>query len=97
MLYDIETLRRKTAPIAKTHGVKRMGLFGSYAKGHANEKSDVDILIEEGAVNSLFKYFAFVLDLEDALGCHVDVVTSGIQDKGFWDAIKKDEVLLYEE
>ena len=37
-----------------------------------------------------------VLDLEDEFGCHVDVVTDGIEDKDFLNHIKKDEVLLYE-
>ena len=42
-------------------------------------------------------YMGFVLDLEDAFGCHVDVVTDGINDIDFLEGIKKDEVLLYEE
>jgi predicted nucleotidyltransferase len=97
MKYNIETIRKKIVPIAKAHGVKRMGLFGSYARGEANENSDIDIIIEGGKITSLFKYCAFVNDLEDELKCHVDVVTSGIRDKVFWDNIKRDEVLLYEE
>ena len=43
MPYTIETIRKKAVPIAKNHGVKRMGLFGSYAKGEAGEESDIDI------------------------------------------------------
>lgn len=97
MPYTIETIRKKAVPIAKNHGVKRMGLFGSYAKGEAGEKSDIDIMIEKGKIKGLFDYMAFVLDLEDEFGCHVDVVTAEIQDRDFWESIKKDEVLLYEE
>ena len=97
MLYTIDTIRKKAVPIAKNHGIKRMGLFGSYARGEAEEKSDIDILIEKGKIKGLFDYMAFVLDLENEFGCHVDVVTSGIQDRDFLDTIKKDEVVLYEE
>ncbi len=97
MLYTIEDIKRKAIPIAKRHGVKRLSLFGSYARGEADENSDVDLMIEKGKVTSLFKYLAFVLDLEDELKCHVDVVMDGIQDQDFWNSIKKDEVLLYEE
>ena len=96
MIYDIETIRAKTIPIAKKYGVKRMALFGSYARGEADDKSDVDILIERGKIVGI-QYFGFVYDLEDELGCHVDVVTTGISDKKFLAAIKQDEVLLYEE
>ena len=96
MIYDIETIRAKTIPIAKKYGVKRMALFGSYARGEADDKSDVDILIERGKIVGI-QYFGFVYDFEDELGCHVDVVTTGISDKKFLAAIKQDEVLLYEE
>ncbi len=96
MPYTIDMIREKTVPIAKAHGVKRLGLFGSYARGEADENSDVDLMIESGKITSLFKYFAFVNDLEDELKCHVDVVMDGIQDQDFWNSIKKDEVVLYE-
>ena len=74
-----------------------MSLFGSYARGEANESSDVDIFIERGNMKGLLKYFSFVNELEDTLNCHVDVVTSGIQDKNFLAGIAKDGILLYEE
>ena len=97
MIYDIETIRAKTIPIAKKYGVRRMSLFGSYARGEADDESDVDILIDRGAMRGMIKYFGFVYDLEDELGCHVDVVTTGISDKEFLTEIKQDEVLLYAE
>jgi predicted nucleotidyltransferase len=95
--FTIEYIRDKTIPIAKKHGVKRLSLFGSYARGDADGKSDVDFLIERGKIRGMIKYFSFVDDLEDELGCHVDVVTTGISDKDFLNAIKHDEVLLYAE
>ena len=94
--YTVADIRKLAAPVAEKHGVKSLSLFGSYARGDADGESDVDFLIENGAITSLFKYYAFVLDLEDALGRHVDVITEGIEDKEFWNSIKKDEVLLYE-
>ena len=96
-MYDVETLREKTVPIAKKHGVSRMSLFGSYARGEADEESDVDILIDRGKMRGMIKYFDFVYDLEDELHCHVDVVTSGSSNIEFLENIKRDEVLLYEE
>ncbi len=95
--YTIEEIRRIAAPIAKAHGVKRMGLFGSYARGEANEESDVDFLIDKGKVLGLIKYFTFVYELEDALNCHVDVVTTTASNQKFINEIQNDEVVLYEE
>lgn len=95
--YSVEEIRGKVVPIAQKHGVKRLSLFGSYARGEADHGSDVDFLIERGKIRGLLGYFSFVNDLEDELKCHVDVVSSGISDKEFLAAIKNDEVLLYEE
>ncbi len=95
MIYTIDEIRRKVVPIAKKYGVKKLSLFGSYARGEADDQSDVDFLIERGKIVGI-EYFGFVYDLEDELSCHVDVVTTGISDKEFLADIQKDEVLLYE-
>ena len=96
MIYDIETIRAKTVPIAKKYGVKKMWLFGSYARGEADDESDIDILIDRGKIVGI-QYCGFVCALEKELGCHVDVVLTGSSDKEFLAAIRKDEVELYEE
>ncbi|MBQ6121297.1 MAG: nucleotidyltransferase domain-containing protein [Clostridia bacterium] len=95
--YEMDEIRQKAIPIAKRYGVRRLGLFGSYARGKQTESSDLDFLISKGRIRGLLDYMGFVLDLEDAFGCHVDVVTDGINDLDFLEGIKKDEVLLYEE
>ena len=93
----LETIQKKTVPIAKSYGIRKMSLFGSYARGEATDKSDVDIYIERGKLRGLFSYCSFINDLEAALECHVDVITTGIEDKDFLNSIMKDGVLLYEE
>ena len=59
------------------HGIKEVYLFGSYARGEANNNSDVDIYCERGDVDTLFKAIDFDEELEKALGKKVDVVTIG--------------------
>ena len=97
MCYSIDEIKDKTMPIAKAYGIERMSLFGSYARGEAKDGSDVDLYIERGKMKSLLQYFAFVDELEDALECHVDVITTGIEDKQFLAGIMQEGVLLYEE
>ena len=97
MIYTIDDIRNKTAPIAKEFGISRMSLFGSYARGEATDDSDVDLYIDRGKLSNLLQYFAFVDELENALHCHVDVVTTGIEDKQFLSAIMQEGVLLYED
>ncbi len=55
------------------------------------------IYIERGRLKSLIQYFAFIDELENALDRHVDVVTTGIEDKTFLFKIMQEGVLLYEE
>ncbi len=97
MRYTINEIKNKTIPIARAYGIEKMGLFGSYARGEAEDDSDVDLYIERGRLKSLLQYFAFIDELENVLDCHVDVVTTGIEDKQFLSAIMKEGMLLYEE
>jgi predicted nucleotidyltransferase len=96
MKYSISEIKDKTVPIAKNYGISKMYLFGSYARGEATEESDVDLLIEKGELRSLIQYFSFVAELEGSLACHVDVVTTSIEDKAFLGRIREEEVVLYE-
>ena len=97
MIYTIDDIRNKIVPIAKEFGISRMSLFGSYARGEATDDSDVDLYIDRGKLSNLLQYFTFVDELENVLHCHVDVVTTGIEDKQFLSAIMQEGVLLYED
>ena len=98
-VYTIEEIRAKAVPIAKKYGVKRLSLFGSYARGEADFQSDVDFLMDDSGskVETLLDYVGLIYDLENEFKCHIDVVSTDIQDKKFLAAIKQDEVLLYEQ
>lgn len=96
MCYTIDEIKEKTIPIAITYGIQSLSLFGSYARNEANDSSDVDICIEKGALRSLLQYFSFVHDLEKSLNCHVDVVTTEIEDRDFLQQILRERIVLYE-
>ncbi|MBR0472686.1 MAG: nucleotidyltransferase domain-containing protein [Methanosphaera sp.] len=96
MVYSINQIKKIAVPIAKEYGVTSLRLFGSYARGEATSESDVDFYIDKGNIKGLLDYIGFIQDLEEKLQCHVDVVTTTIEDKKFIEAIKKDGVLLYE-
>ena len=54
-----------------------MEVFGSVARGEAGQDSDVDLLVEflPGARAGLFEMGALKEDLEDRLGCRVDLLS----------------------
>ena len=75
----VKLLKEKQAYLAAEFGVSRIGLFGSYAKGHPDEASDVDLIIEfERPIG--FRFIELVDYLENLLGRKVDVLTpAGVQ------------------
>ena len=85
------------APIARFYGVKRLYLFGSYAKGNANENSDIDLLVEKGRSMSLLKLSGMRQSVQEALNLSVDLVTTTGIEEEFHKEIAGTEILLYEE
>jgi uncharacterized protein len=61
--------------VARTHGAQSVRIFGSVAKGNARPDSDLDLLVQLAPGYSLLDIVAIKQDLEDLLGCQVDVVT----------------------
>ena len=96
-VYTIEEIKEKAIPIAKKYGVKKLSLFGSYARGEANPKSDLDFIYDDISSKEMFAYFGFIQDLENEFKCHIDLVSDNISDKAFLSDIKNDEVILYAE
>ncbi|HPA45880.1 MAG TPA: nucleotidyltransferase family protein [bacterium] len=75
----INILRREYPHLISEYGVKRLGLFGSYAQGHPTESSDIDILVEFDRPLG-FRFVGFTEYLETLLGKPVDVLTpAGVQ------------------
>jgi predicted nucleotidyltransferase len=70
------TLLAQNMPLLrKRFGVVRLALFGSTVRDAAGPDSDVDVLVAfEGTATSA-RYFGVQFQLEDALGCPVDLVT----------------------
>lgn len=69
-------LAEKSEYLAEVYGVKRIGLFGSYAKGTYTEASDIDIIVEFETPLG-FEFMDFADYLEELLGKPVDVLTLG--------------------
>ena len=92
-----ERLREKHQEIltlAAKHGASNVRVFGSVVRGEATEASDVDLLVEAGPQTSPWFPAGLILDLEQALDCHVDVITEGALHWYIRDKILKEAVAL---
>ena len=71
---NLQEITIKALPILQRNDVEFAGVFGSYARGEARETSDIDLLIRYSAPKGL-DHIGLALELEEALGKKVDLVT----------------------
>jgi predicted nucleotidyltransferase len=93
----ILALLRAQRDTLRGYGVRRIGLFGSYTKGHPKATSDIDLLVEFAEAS--FDNFVNVTNhLEKLLGRKVDVLTpqgiQGIRVKEVAESIKRSIVYV---
>ena len=86
--------RQDVLRIADRHGAHNVRIFGSVASGEAGPDSDVDFLVEVGPLHSSWFPAGLVADLEDLLGCPVDVVTKDALHWYIRDRVLKESVPL---
>ena len=87
----ILSLLRRNGRVLSKYGVKRIGVFGSVAKGEAGKKSDIDVLVELKK-ETFDNYMDLKFFLEDAFGRKVDLVLSNGLKPGLAERILKETV-----
>jgi uncharacterized protein len=80
--------------IAAKHGVTRIRVFGSAARGDCGPESDVDFLIEVGGPTTPWFPGGLVAELEEILGRRVDVVEPDALRENMKDAVLREAVPL---
>lgn len=75
MIESVENKRVEILRIAGQYGATNIRIFGSTARGEGGPDSDIDLLIDLEHGRSLLDLIAIKQDLQDLLGCEVDVVT----------------------
>ena len=70
-IYTVPQLRAILSPVFSRYGVRRAVLFGSYGKGTATEKSDVDLLVDSGLRG--LKFVGFLDEVQRTVGKDVDL------------------------
>ena len=86
--------REQVIRIAASHGGQNVRVFGSVARGQFGPDSDVDLLVKLDTGRSLLDLIAIKQDLEDLLGCAVDVVTEAALSPYIREQVLKETVSL---
>lgn len=73
--YDAGKIIQNNIEKIKRYGIKKIGIFGSFARAAQNRKSDIDILVEfENGAKVFDNYMELKFYLERILGRKVDLV-----------------------
>lgn len=86
--------REEILRIAAKHGARNVRVFGSVARGEADEQSDVDFLVEMEPGRSLFDMGGLLMDLGELLNREVDIVTERGLKQRIRDSVLREAVPL---
>lgn len=94
-LTDISSAAYRVLP---RYDVREAYLFGSFARGEQTPDSDIDLRLVCGGTMTFGTLYELSLELEEALGRKVDIVTNPPEymRPAFRKNVKKDEVRIYE-
>lgn len=95
-IFTIRDIEALVKPIAEKYKVKEIYLFGSYARGEADENSDLDFLVFGGERFKFTMIFSFAEELRAVLKKDVDVfeINEINKDSDFYATIMKERLLV---
>jgi uncharacterized protein len=73
---SLEEIGSRLAPFCQRHGIARLEVFGSLARGEPHRGSDIDLLVTfQPEVHLGWDFFELHKEIEEILGCEVDLLT----------------------
>lgn len=91
-----ESDTNKIIEICKRNDISYCALFGSYARGEAQENSDIDLLVKFSKPIG-WKFYGIAEDLENLLGRKVDLATEKMLNKYIRENVLSDLEVIYDE
>ncbi len=90
----LQEKRSEIFEIAKNHGASNIRIFGSVARDEATANSDIDFLMDIEPGKNLLDRIALIQDLEDLLGCKVDVAKPEILHESIREKVLQEAISL---
>ena len=86
--------REAVLETAARYGAHNVRVFGSVARGEADEQSDLDLLVDLDSGRTLMDLGGLLMDLQGQLGIRVDVTTVGMLRQGVRERVLSEAVPL---
>lgn len=97
-LEEIKKKKQQLYQIAAKHGISRIYVFGSVARGESKDVSDVDFLVEMDENVSALGVGAFQYEVQKLLGTRIDVIPTfalqNVDDQAFVRSVKTDSIAI---
>jgi|SRR3989344_6627884 len=94
---NVQIIAEKARPIFKKYGLRKVGIFGSRARGDNRSDSDADFLFStKDSALGYFEKLQAEADLKEALGVDVDLVPDTRVIARMRPSIKRDLKIIYE-
>ena len=91
---EVEEKRERILAVAAGHGARNVRIFGSVSRGEADEKSDIDFLVELDQDRSLMDHARLIGALQELFDRKIDVVSDRGLKPRIRDRVLKDAVPL---
>jgi len=91
-----EEIKEKIISILVKHGIKRILVFGSYARNEATPKSDLDLIVDFPEGTSLLDHVGIEIELSEALNMKIDLLSRNGISPYIKDHVLKEAIVIYE-
>jgi predicted nucleotidyltransferase len=94
----LDEIRQRVLPACQEFNVKRLDVFGSFARSRETDASDLDFLVEfhDPDYRPSKRFFGLLHRLEDTFQCDVDLLTlSGLRNPFFRDRVLRERTSIY--
>ncbi len=91
-----EDIKEMIITILVKHGIKRILVFGSYARNEATTKSDLDLIVDFPEGTSLLDHIGIEIELSEALNMKIDLLSRNGISPYIKDHVLKEAIVIYE-
>ena len=96
-VYTLEEIKNTLVPVFMANAVYKAILFGSYARGAANDRSDIDIVIDSNGELLNIHFYGLLEQIIEKLNKKIDLfeISEIKKDSSIFEEIHREGVLLY--